>query len=78
MDWLRNRRIILTQKKVSYILDIPAPDTIREDVFEKKKATYKMWKDDNVIVKYIMFVLMNNELQRQYEDMDVPSILLNL
>ena len=29
-------------------------------------------------VKCIMLASMSNELQRQYEDMDVPSILLNL
>ena len=30
-----------------------------------------------MIVKCIMLVSMSNELQRQYEDMGVPSILLN-
>ena len=29
-------------------------------------------------VKCIMLASMSNELQRQHEDMDVPSILLNL
>ena len=37
-----------------------------------------MWKDDSVTVKCIMLASINNELQRQYEDIDVPSILLNL
>ena len=78
VDWLRNLRIIFTQEKVSYILDSPAPDTIGEDAFEEERATYKMWKDDSVSVKYIMLASMNNELQRQHEDIDVPSILFNL
>ena len=34
VDWLRNLRIILTQRKVSYILDTPAPDSLGEDAFE--------------------------------------------
>ena len=75
---MRNLRIILTQKKVSYILDSPTPNTIEKDVSEEKRAIYKLWKDDCVTVKYIMLASMNNELQRQHEDMDVPSILINL
>ena len=78
VDWLRNLKIILTQEKVSYILDIPAPDSLEKDAFEEDRITYKMWKDDSVTVKCIMFVSMSNELQRQHEDMDVFSILLNL
>ena len=64
VDWLRNLKIILTPKKVSYILDIPAPDTIEEDAFKEERATYKMWKDDSVTVKCIILVFMSNELQR--------------
>ena len=64
--------------KVSYILNSPAPNTIGEDAFKGKKTTYKMLKDDSVTVKCIMLALMNNELQKQHEDMDVLSILLNL
>ena len=75
---MRNLRIVLTQEKVSYILDSPAPDTIGEDAFEEERATFKMWKDDSVTVKCIMLVSMNNKLQRQHEGMDVFSILLNL
>ena len=78
VDWLRNLRIVLTQEKVYHILDSPTPDTIGEDASEKEKATYKMWKDNSVIVKCIMLASMNKELQRQYEDMDVLSILFNL
>ena len=74
VDWLRNLRIILTQEKVSYILDTPALDSLRKDAFEEDRAAYKIWKDDSVTVKCIMLSSMSNELQRQHED----SILLNL
>ena len=37
-----------------------------------------MWKDDSVTVKYIMLASMSNELLRKHEDMDIPSVLLNL
>ena len=75
---MRNFRIILTQKKVSYILDTPASDLISEDATEEDRATYKMWQDDSMTVKCIMLVSMSNELPKQYEGIDVPSILLNL
>ena len=78
VDWLKILRIILTQEKVSYILDTPASNTIGEDTSEEERATYKMWKDDSVTIKCIMLISMSNELQRQHEDTDVPSILLNL
>ena len=62
VDWLRNLRIVLTQEKVSYILDILAPDSLGEDAFEEDRAAYKMWKDDSVTVKCIMLASMSNEL----------------
>ena len=58
VDWLRNLRIILTQKKVSYILDTPAPDFLGKDTFEKERTTYKMWKGDSATVKYIMLAFI--------------------
>ena len=64
MDWLRNLRIILTQKKISYILDILAPDSLGEDASEEERATYKMWRDDSVTVKCIVLASISNELQR--------------
>ena len=78
IDWLRNLKIILTQEKVSYILDTPTPDSLGEDPSEEERAIYKMWKDDSVTVKSIMLISISNELPRQHEDMDVPSILFNL
>ena len=77
VDWLRNLRIILTQEKVSYILDTPTPDSLEKDASEEERTTYNMWKDDSVTIKCIMFASMSNERPRQHEDMDVPSILLN-
>ena len=78
IDQLKNLRIVLTQEKVSYILDTPGLDSLGEDASKEKGTTYKMQKDDSVTVKCIMLASMSNEFQRQYEDMDVPSILLNL
>ena len=78
VNWLRNLRIVLTQKKVSYILDTPALDSLEEDASEEDRTAYKIWKDDSVTIKCIMLVSMSNELQRQHENMDIFSIILNL
>ena len=42
INWLRNLKIILTQKKVSYILDTPAPDFLEKDASKEERVTYKM------------------------------------
>ena len=62
VDWLRNLRIILTQEKLSYILDSSDPELIREDASEEEKATHNMWLNDSMTVRCIMLALMSNEL----------------
>ena len=78
IDWLKNLRIVLIQEKVSYILNTPAPDSLGEDAFKEDWVAYKIQKDDSMTVKCIMLVSMSKELQKQHEDIDVFSILLNL
>ena len=78
VDWLKNLKIILTQEKLSYILDIPEPQEVGDDATEEEVSTYRMWKNDSLTVKYIILASMSNELQRQHESMDTQSILLNL
>ena len=78
VDWLRNLRIVLTQEKLSYILDSPNLEVIREDASEEEKVTHNMWLNDSMTVRCIMLALMSNELQRQHEYMEPQSILLNL
>ena len=69
VDWLRNLRIILTQEKLSYILDSLDPELIGEDASEEEKATHNMWLNDSMPVRCIMLASMRNELQRQHEGM---------
>ena len=78
VDWLRNLRIVLTQEKLSYILDSPDPEVIGEDTSEEKRVAHKMWLNDSITVRCIMLASMSNELQRQHEGMEPQSILLNL
>ena len=78
VDWLRNLKIILSQEKISYILDTPILEPPREDASQEEKTTYQMWQNDSITVKYIILASMSNELQRQHDSMDALSILLNL
>ena len=62
MDWLRNLRIILTQKKLSYILDSSDIELIGEDASKEEKATHNMWLNDIMTVRCIMLASMSNEI----------------
>ena len=75
---MRNLKIIFTQEKLSYILDIPDLDPIRKYATKEEVATYKMWQNGSLTVKCIMLASMSNELQWQHESMGTQSILLNL
>ena len=78
VDWLRNLKIVLSQEKLSYILDTLDIEPVGEDATEEEKATYRMWQNDSLTVKCIILASMTNELQRQHDSMDTHSILLNL
>ena len=43
VDWIRNLRIVLAQKKISYILDTLSLDSIRKDATKEERAIYKIW-----------------------------------
>ena len=62
VDWLRNLKIVLTQEKLFYILDISEPQEVGDDVIEEEVSTYRMWKNDSLIVKCIILASMSNEL----------------
>uniref|UniRef100_A0A6I9QKE5 Uncharacterized protein LOC105035786 n=1 Tax=Elaeis guineensis var. tenera TaxID=51953 RepID=A0A6I9QKE5_ELAGV len=78
VDWLKILKIILTQEKISYILDTLDLRPLGDDATEDEVATYKMWQNDSLTVKCIILVSMSNDLPRQHESMDTHSILLNL
>ena len=71
-------KILLTQEKVSYILDSLDLEPIGEDATKEERTIYKMWQSDSLTIKCIILALMSNELQRQHEDMEPQFILLNL
>ena len=75
VDWLTNLKSVLTQEKLSYILDIPEPQEVGDDATAEEVSTYRMWKNDSLTVRCIILASMSNELQRQHESMDTQSIL---
>ena len=42
VDWLRNLKIVLTQKKLFYILDVPEPQEVGDDAMEEEVSTYRI------------------------------------
>ena len=54
VDWLSDLKIVLTQKKFSYILDIPEPQEVGNDATEEEVSIYRMWKNDSLTVKCII------------------------
>ena len=78
VDWLRNLKIVLNQENLSHIIESPEPKKLGEDATDEEKTTYKKWQNDSMTVKCIMLASMTNELQRQHDNMDAQSILLNI
>ena len=66
MNWLRNLKIVLTQEKVFYILDVSEPQEIGNDVTEEEISTYRIWKNDSLTIKCIILASMSNKLWMQH------------
>ena len=70
-------RIVLTAEKLSYVLNMLVPATVAETASEEENATFRKWQDDATVAQCIMLASMSNELQRQHETMDAPTIILH-
>ena len=66
MNWLRNLKIVLTQEKLFYILDVSEPQEIGNDVTEEEISTYRIWKNDSLTIKCIILASMSNKLWMQH------------
>lgn len=78
-DWLRNLKIVLKYEKIAYVLDDPIPPIPEDGSPEEVISAYIKWVDDDEKARCIILASMNNELQKQHEEMQ-PSktILLHL
>ena len=64
MNWLKNLKIMPTQKKISYIIGAPDFELVGKDTTEDEIATYKIWQNNCLTIKCIILASMSNELQR--------------
>ena len=76
-DWLRNLRIILMIEKITYVLDTVMLMP-KEGASEDEIACYMKYIYDFTLAQCYMLGSLTLELQRQYEKMDVRSIILHL
>ena len=74
-DWLRNYKIILDSKKLSYILDQDPPTLLVRPTVDQR-ASLKKWTDDDNKARYYMLDLMSNELKCQHEDIKIAHQIL--
>ncbi|XP_020112156.1 uncharacterized protein LOC109726774 [Ananas comosus] len=76
IDWLRNLRIVLNSEKLAYVLNIEAL-AVPENITAQQRVARNKWTDDDMKVK--CYMLLNNELESQYEHMEsTADILLHL
>ena len=78
IDWLRNIKIILRSEKLTYVITEPVPPEPAANATQAQRNAYRKHMDDMNIVCSIMLASMNNELQKQHEHIDAPTILLHL
>ena len=74
-DWLRNLRIILNSEKISYVLD-QKPLFLPNRPTTESRIAFKKWADDDKKVKCYILASMTNELQRQYENMQIAKAII--
>ena len=60
-DWLKNLEIVLTSKKIGYVLDQDAPALLVCPMTEQRVALDK-WMDDDLRMKYYVLASMSNKL----------------
>ena len=61
-DWLKNLKIVLTSKKIGYVLDQDVPTLPARPTVEQRAALDK-WTDDDLSMKCYVLASMSNKLQ---------------
>ncbi|XP_031405786.1 uncharacterized protein LOC116214530 [Punica granatum] len=65
--------------EVGYIIETQVVDHLGEDVSNDQLNTYELWSTDDMKIRCYMLASMNNELQKQHENMkSAHEILKNL
>jgi hypothetical protein len=64
MDWYRNRRIILRQEKIEYILTEPYPDDLPAGSTTANRKAHEKRRDDAPNVSFLILATMSPDLQK--------------
>ncbi|PNX82340.1 retrotransposon protein putative Ty1-copia subclass, partial [Trifolium pratense] len=79
LDWHRNLRIVLKNKKKLYVLEEPVPEEApASSATRAEKDAYKKHVDDALEVSCIMLATMNSELKKQHENMNAFDMIEHL
>ncbi|KAL4290734.1 hypothetical protein GQ457_14G014260 [Hibiscus cannabinus] len=78
LDWFRNLRIVLKQKRNEYVIEEPVSDEPAANAPRADKEKFKKHMDDMLDVTCLMLSTMVPELQKQHEDMGVYEMIQNL
>jgi hypothetical protein len=71
-------RIVLTQEKRLYVLENSIPNTSSEDAKEEVRNEHQRHVDDDEQNIRVMLASISLELQRQYRNMDVHTMVMHL
>ena len=78
LDWYRNLRIVLRQKRKEYILDQPIPEEPTANAPRAQKDAYSKHRNDSVDVTCLMLGCMESELQKQLMEMEAYTMIGHL
>ena len=78
IDWYRNLRIVLKQEKNEYVVEVPYPNELPENVTTPQRREYEKHTNDALDVSYLMLATMSSELQKQYENSDPHNMIEGL
>ncbi|XP_042444016.1 uncharacterized protein LOC122029132 [Zingiber officinale] len=67
-DWLRNLKIVLVSKKITYTLDKASPKEAPVNATPDEMEKLEKWSDHNLQARCYMLASMSNELQRRFEE----------
>jgi hypothetical protein len=78
IDWYRNLRIVLRQKKKEYVLEQAYPDDLPDNANAAKRRAYEKHCNDSLDVRCLMLATMSPDLQKQYELTDAYTMIEGL
>ncbi|XP_024021530.1 uncharacterized protein LOC112091631 [Morus notabilis] len=67
-DWKRNLKIVLTFKKLNFVLNTPCPPEPPVDAPNEVFLAYQRWNDSDDMARCHMMASMSTVLQAQHED----------